>query len=197
MIYYTTQVKALKVRLSWVTKKGCIPMFNLGDKVVYPGYGVAQINRIIQKPVNGIMTTFYELKFLTKEMIVLVPTNGPSMIRSLSSLESINVVFKILSQPSKNIKHIDIVSNWKQRNKNYQLKLRTGCIKKISEIYKELKNMELHKELSFCEKNILQQTESLLAEEIALVHKQDAEKAIKQLRSFFTLNQNKTTQKTF
>ena len=58
-------------------------------------------------------------------------------------------------------------SNWNRRNKEYQNKLRTGSLKDISEIYKDLKHIANHKELSFGEKNLLSKTELLLVEEIA------------------------------
>ena len=43
-------------------------MFRLYDKVVYPGYGVAKINRIFSKIIGGKDASFYELIFLNKDM---------------------------------------------------------------------------------------------------------------------------------
>ncbi len=163
-------------------------MFNLGDRVVYPGHGVAQVNRIIKKNVSNSVATFYELKFINKDMTILVPTNNQVVggMRPLSSNDKINDIFEFLAQPAKKIAPPELAStNWKQRNKEYQRKFRSGNLKDISEIYRELKQIEQHKELSFCEKILLQQTESLLAQEIALVKKLGEEKAIERLRSFF------------
>lgn len=177
-------------------------MFNLNDRVVYSGHGVAKINRIIKKIVGDKVTAFYELKFINKEMTILVPTSchGQNSLRPLTSQEKIDDVFEFLAQPTKKRRVDGALGNWKQRNKEYQSKLRTGDLKHISEIYRELKHIEQYKELSFCEKNLLNQTEMLLAEEIALVKKFGEEKAIECLRSYFNTmlqNNNKTiTQKT-
>lgn len=172
-------------------------MFNLNDRVVYSGHGVAKINRIIKKIVGDKVTVFYELKFINKEMTILVPTTSTqSNLRALTSKEKIDDLFEFLAQPiKKRLRGEGSLGNWKQRNKEYQSKLRTGDLKHISEIYQELKTIELHKELSFCEKNLLNQTETLLAEEIALVKKFGEEKAIEWLRSLFNniqLNNNNT-----
>lgn len=172
-------------------KKKEFPMFNLGDRVVYPGHGVAHINQVIKKVIGGQVTTFYELKFINKDMTILIPTTGSSTIgvRPLSSSDSINDIFSFLAQSVKKIKSSEVIINWKQRNKEYQSKLRTGKLKDISEIYRELKHIEQYKELSFCEKSLLQQTESLLVEEIALVKKFGPEKAVEYLRSIFNPHQ--------
>ena len=166
-------------------------MFSLREKVVYPGHGVAQINRIVEKQVAGNTTTYYELTFINKDVTVLVPTkNAVSVgIRHLSSSESVGDVFKILSEPAKRINHYEFTaSNWNKRNKEYQLKLRTGNLRELSEIYRDLRFIETQKELSFGEKNLLSQTELLLVEEISLVQKIEQNKAIEQLRSLCASN---------
>jgi CarD family transcriptional regulator len=58
-----------------------------------------------------------------------------------------------------------------------------GSIKAISEIYRDLRLIEAEKDLSFGEKNLLQQTEKLLAEEISLVRSTEQERAIEQIRA--------------
>ncbi len=163
-------------------------MFGLHDKVVYPGHGVAKVNRIVEKIVAGRLASFYELKFLNKDMTVLIPIENTEGIglRPLSSTNRIDNIFKILAQPAKKIKQYELLANnWNKRNKEYQLKLRTGNIEEISEIYKDLKHISQQKELSFGEKNLLNQTENLLAEEISIVRKLEADKTIEYLRSMF------------
>ena len=46
-------------------------MFSIGDKVVYPGHGVAQISRIVEKIVAGNVSHFFELTFINKDMTIL------------------------------------------------------------------------------------------------------------------------------
>jgi CarD family transcriptional regulator len=160
--------------------------FCLNEKVVYPGHGVAQINRIVEKSVAGNSACFFELKFLNKDMTILVPTNNLSSvgIRRLSSTQNISDIFKTLAQPSARLPY-DIATNWNKRNKDYQCKLRSGDLQEICKIYRDLKNMSAYKELSFGEKMLLSQTESLLAQEISLVQNMNEDKAIEHLRSLF------------
>ena len=162
-------------------------MFVLHDKVVYPGHGAAKISRIIEKKVMGVETTFFELEFVNKDMTILIPVHSISTvgIRKLSSPDNIKAIFKMLSEPSSKM-HCELnASNWNKRNKEYQCKLRSGNLKEICKIYRDLHYIAEHKELSFGEKGLLQQTESLLAEEISIVTKVGTEKAIEHLRSFF------------
>lgn len=164
-------------------------MFKLNEKVVYPGHGVALIHRIIEKEISNTTTLFFELKFINKEMTILVPLHNceAAGIRKLSSNENINAVFKLLAQPiiGQNNQELAIVNNWHKRSKDYQSRLRKGDIEEIGKIYKDLhiKFKAATKELSFGEKTLLKQTESLLVEEISLVLKVNEEKAIEQLRS--------------
>jgi len=162
-------------------------MFSLDEKVVYPGHGVAVISRIVEKKVGGQIIKLYELKFMNADMTVLVPTNNLAVvgIRKLSSNESINTIFEMLSEPAPQVNGDLTASNWNKRNKEYQCKLRSGNLKEICKIYRDLHYIAEHKELSFGEKGLLQQTESLLAEEISIVTKVGTEKAVEHLRSFF------------
>lgn len=166
-------------------------MFCLNEKVVYPGNGVAKINRLIKKIVGGQEVTFYELTFLNKDVTVLVPTDNAQAVglRALSSGDHIQDAFKILTSPAKRITQYEFTTtNWNKRNREYQNKLKTGNLKDLLEIYRDLRYISLKKELSFGEKNLLQQTESLLVEEISLVKKLSQEKAIEQLRTLCTLS---------
>lgn len=161
-------------------------MFALNEKVVYPGHGVARVNRIIEKQVAGTIMHFYELVFLHKDMTILVPVNNMSTVglRGLTSDKSINELMVKLSEPAVPPKIPDaLANNWNKRSKDYQGKLRTGNIYEICKIYKDLRSIEKTKELSFGEKNLLQQTEALLVEEIALVKEVGEERAVQELRS--------------
>ena len=162
-------------------------MFSLRDKVVYPGHGVAEISRIVEKIVAGSVARFFELTFLNKDMTILVPTNNIALIglRRLSSIENIDNAFEILSMPAKLCRESSL-SNWNKRSKDYQSKLRTGDLYEICRIYRDLNHLSARKELSFGEKNLLSQTEALLVEEISLVKDMQEGKAIARLRSLFT-----------
>jgi len=163
-------------------------MFVLDEKVVYPGHGVAKISRIFEKVISGVVTHFFELKFLNKDMTILVPVDNLEIVgvRRLSSLDNVNDIFKMLAEPFHTVHSEAAPSNWNKRNKEYQGKLRTGNLYDICKIYRDLRHVSLYKELSFGEKALLQQTELLLAQEISLVKRVGEDTTIEQLRSMFT-----------
>ena len=160
-------------------------MFVLGEKVVYAGHGVANISRLIEKQIGGSITHFFELRFINKDMTILIPTNNLAAVgvRRLSSPENIDAIFKLLSQPAEPLHHELTTSNWNKRNKEYQCRLRTGKLTEIGKIYRDLRHISAQKELSFGEKSLLNQTEALLVEEIAVVGNIGSEKATEQLRA--------------
>lgn len=147
-------------------------MFLLNEKVVYPGYGVAIINRLVERFVLGKKTNFFELKFYSKDMTVLIPEERLESIgvRKLSNVAELSCMFEDLSRFDVH----DIItehnaSTWNKRNKEYQSKLRSGQLSSIASIYKELHLISLDKELSFGERNLFNQIEFLLIEEILAV----------------------------
>lgn len=159
-------------------------MFNEKDKVVYPGHGVAVINRVLERKIGGQSTQFFELAFINKDMTILVPVDNIESIgiRQLSSESDIGKLFDLFSEPVEP-PHSEVALNWNKRNKEYQGRIRSGNINEIGQIYRDLRHIERQKELSFGEKNLLQQTEALLAEEIAHACDIGSEVATSHLRS--------------
>lgn len=160
-------------------------MFRENEKVVYPGHGVATIDRILLKNIAGRSLQFFELKFVNKDMTILVPVDKATAvgIRPLSSHDQVSLVLEMLSRPLSPKERECGMSNWNKRNKDYQGKLRSGVLWEICLIYRDLKTIEQKKELSFGEKHLLQVTEGLLAEEIALVNNVQEDNAAFQLRT--------------
>lgn len=165
-------------------------MFCLNEKVVYPGHGVAQVHRIVEKIIGGKTTILFELKFIGKDMTILAPIDNAEIIgiRKLSSEEIVEDIFQaVLSQPAKWAGYHELnATSWSKRSKQYQFKIRSGDIVEISKIYRDLQYISHRKELSFGERSLLQQTEALLAQEISMVKNIVEELAIQRLRSFFT-----------
>jgi len=133
-------------------------MFQVNDRVFYPGHGVAIIEEVIEKFVTGKTLKFFKLKFLCKDMTILIPVNGNSDnmgIRLLNSIKGVDDALKVLfSAPKKVLNASDFTpSSWNKRNKDYQLKIQGGDLKDIVCIYKDLMYISKYKELSFGEKS--------------------------------------------
>ena len=69
-------------------------MFNQHEKIVYPGHGVAIIERVLERKVGGKTANFYELRFLNKDMTILVPVDNIESIgiRKLSTQKDALVI---------------------------------------------------------------------------------------------------------
>lgn len=160
-------------------------MYTLEEKVVYPGHGVAKIEQIINKSVGANVVQFYKLRFLNRDMTILIPvqTQESCGIRPLSDEQDIQRMFEVLLEPS--TKRGCILSSWNKRSKQYQYKIKTGDLLEISRIYRDLQCMSREKELSFGERNLLQQAEALLVEELSAVRNIVEEQAMQSLRIVF------------
>ncbi len=161
-------------------------MFSPNERVVYPGHGVARINDIVEKNLNGALVSFYELSILSQGTTILVPMfNAHHVgIRSLSSDDTIESAFKAIKQPVRTPYHHEFsASSWNKRKKRYQMQLRKGGLLELCDLYRDLRFMKTQKELSFGENALLQKTESLLAEEISIVQKRSEQATILKIRS--------------
>jgi len=49
--------------------------FKVGQKVVYPGHGVGQIQSIQSKEIAGSVISFYMIRILESDVTVMVPLN--------------------------------------------------------------------------------------------------------------------------
>ncbi len=162
-------------------------MFLVNEKVVYPGYGVAFISKLVKRLISGKQTSFYELKFFNKDMAVLIPEDRLEAvgIRRLSSTKDLESMFQVLSEPIARTEYEVGLNNWNRRNKKYQLNLRSGDLTKICQIYKDLQTISQTKELSFGERNLKSKIEQLLIEEISVVKNIDRDKALNFLQKTF------------
>jgi len=170
-------------------------MFLLHEKVIYPGYGIAIINRLVERLVLDKKTNFFELKFYNKDMTVLIPEDRLESIgiRKLSSkLELVEMYDHLGKFGARDIITEHNASTWNKRNKEYQSKLRSGKLLSIASIYKELNLISLDKELSFGERNLFNQIENLLIEEILAIKLDESVEVIRlRLRTPFESMQQK------
>jgi CarD family transcriptional regulator len=159
-------------------------MFNVFDLVVYPGYGVARVSREVVKEINGNSLLFYELKFLNKDVTILVPCEGINSVgvRPLSSRDDLMKIFDIFCTEYSDDWFFNItLISWNRRNKDYQNRIRKGMFLDLALIYRDLKYIEKLKGLSFGEKSILNQVDALVSEECAVIQERPVEVVSKEL----------------
>jgi CarD family transcriptional regulator len=162
-------------------------MFCLNDMVVYPAFGVAKLTREVVKKIEKEEIFFYELNFINKDVKILIPKDNINSVglRNLNQKDYIEDVLKsFFSSYSDSWLNEVSLTSWNRRTKDYQAKIRCGNMKDIAKIYRDLKNIEQNKTLSFGEKAILNQVEELFCEEISIVYGKDIREVIMSIRNF-------------
>jgi RNA polymerase-interacting CarD/CdnL/TRCF family regulator len=137
-----------------------------GDKVIYPTQGPCLIGPIIQKIIDGMPISFYQLALLDDSGgELLVPVNKAQAlgIRPLLNQSEIPKLLSLLTKPS------EAAKDWKQRaNDNFKM-LASGSAFDLAEIVKSLTTLGEKKALSFRENQMLEKARKLLIDEISEV----------------------------
>lgn len=150
-------------------------MFKVGDKVVYPGYGVGIIEDIQRRDMTGTMESFYILRMCERCMTIMVPTSNSNKIglREIIAEGEVRKVLNVLKK--RESKKVDA---WNRRSKQYMDVIKSGCVFEIAKIYRELISLKRRKTLSFGEKRVLDSVRGLVAEEISQARGISKESAI-------------------
>lgn len=139
--------------------------FKVGEKVVYPNHGVATIEEITAKHIEGIDNYFYHLRLSATSSVVMVPINNARQVglREPIAKNDCESLLKMLgdsfSEPP---------SDWKDRFKDFSDKMRTGDIFSVAEILKILTYLSKSKPLSFREKRMLERARFLVVSELVI-----------------------------
>ncbi len=146
-------------------------MFKVGEIVVYPAHGVAEVDSIEEKEISGTKIPFFILKVLDTQMTVMVPVSnaGNVGIRPLLDGKGIQKVIDILSQKDVPIDN----QTWNRRYREYMEKIKSGSAFEIAEVLRDLNILKRGKELSFGERKMFDTAKNLLISEISISKKID------------------------
>jgi len=157
--------------------------FKMGDKIVYPGHGVGEIEGVRTHVLGGQEHHIYNIKILDSGMKVMVPVSQASAVglRRIIDKKAIDTVYDILRD--RNFK-ID-TQTWNRRFREYSQKIKTGSVFEIAIVLRDLSVLSADKELSFGEKKMLDMAEALLVSEIAIAKARPHDKVAVELKSLF------------
>lgn len=143
--------------------------FKEGNSVVYPVYGVARIESIEKKEIAGRKTTFYILKTLKNDITVMVPVENAGSVgmRKVIAKKKVSKIFELLRQKPKSAVKVKKQA-WNKRHKEYSEKIKNGDIVEIAEVFRDIFRISKRKDLSFGEKQIMENAFSLVSSEIAV-----------------------------
>jgi len=152
--------------------------FKIGDKVVYPNHGVGVIEQVAKKSIGGNTSSFYRLRLLSSDSMVMVPVDNTSTVglRKVLTRHQYNRVFKLLKNGE-----VATYDDWKGRFQANSDKMRTGDIMAVAEVLKSLTVLAEVKPLSYRERKMLDRARFLLISELSEASSKTAEKIEEQI----------------
>ena len=138
-------------------------MYKIGDKVVYPMHGAGTIEKIEEKTVLGESRKYYILRVHHGNMQVMVPVNGSDQagLRNIVDESVIPEVIEVLGAES-----TPMDENWNRRNRENMEHLKTGDIKEVAAVVRNLTRVDRVKKLSTGEKKLLSTAKQILESEL-------------------------------
>lgn len=159
--------------------------FEVGQKVVYPGHGVGQIQTIETKEIAGTSISFYMIRILESDVTVMVPLNKVDNVglRPTASEGEVKQVYGML----KDKKVVVEQTTWNRRYREYMEKIKTGSVFEICEVLRDLCVIREEKILSFGERKMLELAKGLLVKELAIAGGTDEPTVEAQIESIYTV----------
>jgi CarD family transcriptional regulator len=140
--------------------------FKVGQKVVYPNHGVGVIENIEHKQIGTDQLSFYALRLLFNNSLVLVPVQNVDEV-GLRTPISVGDCEQLLNYLSEDF---SVISNdWKIRYREFSEKVRSGEIFGVADVLKKLTYMSRVKPLSFREQRLFEKSRYLVVSELAAV----------------------------
>jgi CarD family transcriptional regulator len=159
--------------------------FNIGDKAVYPGHGVAEVMGLERREIAGSAMEFYVLRVLENDMKVMVPKSNATAVglRRIVGAQQIKEVYGVLSRRGEKIS----TATWNRRYREYMEKIKTGSLMEIAAVLRDLCILRSDKDLSFGERKMLDTARTLLVQELALAKGVDTSAVVRELDEMFPL----------
>jgi len=162
-------------------------MFQIGALAVYPAHGVGVIESIQDREVAGLHQSFYIMRLLDTDMIIMIPTRNAHNIglRTVVDNQAVIEVFEILRERPTRLNN----QTWNRRYRDYMDKIKTGSLFRVAEVLRDLTLLKLEKELSFGERKMLDTAKNLLVKELSLVNNKEEDEIEAQLHELLGLEE--------
>lgn len=140
-------------------------MFQVGDKIVHPMHGAGVIDRIVEKKINGVLRSYYELKLPVGGMVVMIPTENCTEIgvRPVVDREQGERVIEAMGTIE-----VPMDQNWNRRYRDNMLRLKSGDLLEVARVVKGLMLRDAQRGLSNGERKMLHSAKQILISELVL-----------------------------
>jgi CarD family transcriptional regulator len=150
---------------------------------VYPAHGVGVIKSIEQRQVGGNEQSFYVMKILDNNMVIMIPTATSNNVglRNIISSDEVEKVFYILRE-----KDVAIgTQTWNRRYREYMEKIKTGSVFEVAAVLRDLYLLQEDKELSYGERKMMDTAKNLLVKELSIANNVDELQVEKDIEGIF------------
>lgn len=149
-------------------------MFRSGDLAVYPAHGVGVIEAIEEKEISGRQQTFYIMRILDNNMIIMIPTQNAANVglRGIIDGQAVATIYEILAKKERVVEH----QTWNRRYRDYMEKIKTGSLVQVAEVLRDLTLLKQDKDLSFGERKMLDTAKNLLIKELSIAENKAEDK---------------------
>lgn len=143
--------------------------FKPGDLAVYPAHGVGKIESVEAKDFGSITENCYVMRILDNNLTILIPTKNVENVglRAVISAAEAKKVLALLARKDEP----STTQTWNRRYRGYMEKIKTGAAQEVAEVYRELSIIKTDRELSFGERKVLDQAQTLLVKELSIAQK--------------------------
>jgi len=139
-----------------------MPLFNVGEPVVYPQQGLGIVKNIQSRTRNGEEVSYYDIYLSSSEMDVMIPVKkaGELGIRPIvSSEEALGAISGMSNKPQRS------PQDWKVRYQQNLGLLKSGKIEAIAKVVETLYHRSKIKELPIQERKLYDSALELLVGE--------------------------------
>ena len=136
---------------------------SIGQKVAYPNQGVCLVEDIERKRIGERLISFYALRVLSDNSVILVPTaNAETVgIRPIITSRQYRLLVNRLADDFG-----EVSPDWKERSREFNHKLQSGDVFEAADVLKKLTFLSHGKKLSFREQGYLEKAKFLVVSEI-------------------------------
>ncbi len=155
--------------------------FSVGDLAVYQDQGVGEITEVGRLELAGASLEVYTVQ-MESGAIVRVPTHKAQVVglRGLIHPAQVSSVFDILQSAAEKSRE----KTWNRRYRVYSERLRSGELSEIAKVLRDLEQLRREKdELSYGERQMLEQARGLVVQEVARVTGRDETEVAEQVAS--------------
>ena len=152
--------------------------FKVGETVVHPQHGAAQIVETEVRVVQGVERQYLVLrpteKVTQSDLTIKVPAQNVELVglRDVVGQEGLDRMFEVLRAS-----YAEEPTNWSRRYKANLEKLHSGDVIKVAEVVRDLTRRDQGRGLSTGEKQMLGRARTILVSELALAERTNEDKS--------------------